>query len=89
MDTLKLVDCNFFPNLHAIIIILILSLPVGSVPCERSFSAMRRLKSWTRSTMTEERLCGLALLFIHRDVYISRENVLKRFSATGRRIGHL
>ena len=53
LDTLKLADCNFFPNVHAIIK-LILTLPVGSVPCERSFSTMRRLKSWTRSTMTEE-----------------------------------
>ena len=33
--------------------------------------------------MTKERLCGFALLFIHRDMDVSRENVLKRFSATG------
>ncbi len=54
-----------FPALHRILEIF-LTTPVGSVPCERSFSALRRLKLWTRSSMTEERLSGLAMLLIHR-----------------------
>ena len=40
---------------------------MGSVSCERSFSALRRLKLRTRSSMTVERLSGLAMLLIHRD----------------------
>ncbi len=33
---------------------------------------------------------GLALLYIHRDVAVSRENVLRRFDCTGhRRLGQL
>ena len=61
-----------------------------SVPCKRSFSAMWRLKSWSRSTMADNRLTGLALLFIDRDVTISRDNILKHFDSTGhRRIGRL
>lgn len=76
LDALKFADRDFFPNVHDILK-LILTLPVGSVPCERSFSAMRRLKDWSRSTITENRLSGLALLFIHRDMTVSRENVLK------------
>ena len=43
------------------------TIPVGSVSCERSFPALRCLKLWTRSSMTEERLSGLAMLLIHRD----------------------
>jgi len=39
-----------------------------SVSCERSFSALRRLKLWTRFTMTEERLSGLAMMLIHRGI---------------------
>jgi len=39
---------------------------VGSVSRERSFSALRRLKLWTRASMEEERLSGLAMLLIHR-----------------------
>ena len=41
---------------------LVFILPIGSVPCERSFFAMHRLKSWS---MSGERLCGLALLDIY------------------------
>ena len=64
---LALNECNpqMFPALHKILVIL-LTTPVGSVSCERSFSALGLLKLWTRSSMTEERLSGLAMLKIHR-----------------------
>ena len=78
---LKIADKEFFPNLHAILS-SILTLPVGSVCCERSFSSLRRLKTWERSTMGQKRLCGLALLHIHKDKVDStegfNERVLKR-----------
>ena len=54
-----------FPAVHKLLSIF-LTTPVGSVSCERSFSALRRLKLWTRSSMTEDRLSGLAVLLIHR-----------------------
>ena len=65
-DTLKLCSPQVFPVLHKILTIF-LTTPIGSVSCERSFSALRRLKLWTRSSMTEERLSGLAMLLVHRD----------------------
>ena len=40
---------------------------MASVSCERSFSALHRLKLWTRSSMAVERLSGLAMLLIHGD----------------------
>ena len=46
---------------------------------------MRLLKDWNRSTMGENRLTGLALLMVHRDMDVSRENILKRFDSTGNR----
>ena len=60
-------DCSpqEFPAIHKVLSIF-LTTPVGSVSCERSFSALRRLKLWTRSSMTEDRLSGLAMLLIHR-----------------------
>lgn len=40
--------------------------------------------------MTENRLNGLAVMYVHRDMEVTWENVLKRFDSTGhRRIGHL
>ena len=54
------------------------------------FSALRRLKTWNRTTMTEDRLNGLALLHIHKNVNIVGERVLDAFDASwNRRIGSL
>ena len=65
IDALCRCSCQSFPALRKIFTVF-LTTPVGSVACERSFSALRRLKLWTRSSMTEERLSGLAMLLIHR-----------------------
>ena len=78
LDTLKLTDANFFPNVHEIMK-LILTILVGAVQCERSFSAMRRLKDWSRTSMAESRLCGLALLYTHRDMTVNVDSVLRQF----------
>ena len=41
---------------------------------ERSFSGLRRLKNYMRSTMKEDRLNGLALMMVHRTISVSVEN---------------
>ena len=64
---------DFYPNIKRIFIIL-LTLTVTSVCCERSFSPLRRLKTWETATMDEERLCGLAMLHVHRDMNVSKGN---------------
>ena len=56
-----------FPALNKVLTVFFFIKPVGSVSCERFFSALRRLKLRTRSTMTEHRLSGLAMLLLHRD----------------------
>jgi len=38
---------------------------------ERSFSTMRRLKTYLRTSTSENRLVGLALLNIHRNIFIT------------------
>ena len=45
-----------------------LTLGVSSATAERSFSSLRRIKTYLRSTMTEDRLSNLALLHIERDL---------------------
>jgi len=42
-------------------------LPVTICTSERSCSSLRRLKTYLRSTMTETRLNGLAMLSIHKE----------------------
>lgn len=56
-----------YPN-YAKLFRLALSLPVGTGPCERSFSAMRRIRNWLRTTMHQDRLSSLSLLHIESDL---------------------
>ncbi|XP_028395696.1 52 kDa repressor of the inhibitor of the protein kinase-like [Dendronephthya gigantea] len=65
-DAITKCDAAFYPAISKILTIF-LTVPVGSVCCERSFSALRRLKLWTRASMGEERLSGLAMLMINQD----------------------
>ncbi|KAJ8882693.1 hypothetical protein PR048_014505 [Dryococelus australis] len=51
----------------------------NSITSERSFSTLRRLKNYLRSTMIEDRLNGLALLHIHQDT-MKPEEVLDIFA---------
>ncbi|XP_070406844.1 zinc finger MYM-type protein 1-like [Nothobranchius furzeri] len=46
---------------------LLIVVPVSSCEAERSFSALRRLKTWLRSTMTQLRLNSTAVCHVHRD----------------------
>ena len=43
-------------------------LPIGISSAERSFSVLRRVKNYLRSTMEQQRTSDLALLSIERDV---------------------
>jgi hAT family C-terminal dimerisation region len=47
---------------------LMLICPVSSCTAERSFSALRRLKNWLRSTMGQQRLNAVAVCHIHKSV---------------------
>ena len=40
--------------------------PATSASCERSFSAARRLKTWLRSNMTQQRFSNLTMLNCHK-----------------------
>lgn len=43
-----------------------LTIPVTTATAEGSFSALRRMKSYLRSTMTQQRLNNVMLLHVHK-----------------------
>ena len=51
----------YYPNIKLLLKVLC-TLPVTSASAERTFSMLRRLKTWLRSTMSDDRFTGLALL---------------------------
>ena len=76
---------HFFPNIHRLLTILA-TLPVTTASAERSFSTLRRLKTYLRSTMSSERLTSIALLNIHPDIPCPVEEVINRFASDCRRL---
>lgn len=46
---------------------LILVMPASNATSERSFSALRRVKSYLRSTMSQDRLNNLMVLHVHKE----------------------
>ena len=59
-------DESVFPNIPIALQIL-LTVAVSTASCERSFSKLKLILSYLRSSMSQERLCDLALLSIERD----------------------
>ena len=47
---------------------------------ERSFSALRHLKTYLRFTTKEASLSGMVLLFVHQDLNINFKHVIDEFS---------
>ncbi|XP_060868613.1 52 kDa repressor of the inhibitor of the protein kinase-like [Metopolophium dirhodum] len=67
------------PDVYPIISKLLkifITLPVSTATGERSFSTLRRLKTYLRNFSGQIRLNGLALLNIHRDINVDINDVL-------------
>ena len=54
-------------------------IPVTSASAERTFSLLKRLKTYLRVNMSEPRLNGLALGNIHKEINISVEEIVDIF----------
>lgn len=72
-------DKQLFPNIHTLLRI-IATIPITNASGERSFSTLKRLKTYLRSTMSEERLCSLALINVHKDLEIHPDEVIDKFA---------
>ena len=71
-----------FPTLLRLIQIA-LTICVSTASCERSFSALKRIKTYLRSTMHEERLVNLAVPSVEQEISrtLSLEDVVDKFYA--------
>ncbi|XP_057316227.1 52 kDa repressor of the inhibitor of the protein kinase-like [Hydractinia symbiolongicarpus] len=84
-STLKSVNFTGFENVKVALRILA-TLPVTSCECERTFSAMKRLKTFTRTTMDSDRLNGLALMHVHQNIIPNISDFIEKFSLKNRRL---
>jgi hAT family C-terminal dimerisation region len=58
---------------------LLTVVPATSATAERSFSCLKRVKTWLRTTMTQPHLNTYAILHAHRDVLPQMAVVMKDF----------
>ncbi|CAF3806215.1 unnamed protein product, partial [Rotaria magnacalcarata] len=73
-------DPILYPNIHYLLVFLA-TLPVTTSSVERAFSLLKRVKTYCRSTMGENRLNGLAVAAasIHKSVDIDANKILDLF----------
>lgn len=67
LDFIKRYEVCCYPNI-LIAYRVMLTIPVSVASAERSFSKLKLIKSYMRSSMSEDRLNGLAMLSIERDM---------------------
>lgn len=79
-------DC--FPNTWICLRIL-LTIPISVASGERSFSKLKLIKTYLRSTMTQERLSALAIISIESDIARSLDlsSVIEKFAESKARRG--
>ncbi|XP_025203642.1 52 kDa repressor of the inhibitor of the protein kinase-like [Melanaphis sacchari] len=75
---------SMFPNMKYLLTILSV-IPITTTSAERSFSSLKRIKTYLRSTMGQERLNGLAMLHINKDIQVKPREVLDVFAKKHKR----
>lgn len=69
---------QMLPELKKLLCIMLV-ISVSSCTSERSFSALRRLKTYIRSTMSQPRLNDISLLHVHHDEELNLDIVANEF----------
>lgn len=80
-------NCNIllFPNIWKLLQVLA-TIPKSTATPERTFSSLKRFKTYLRNSTGETRLNGLALMSIHREINVDPKEVLNRFAKQSRRM---
>jgi hypothetical protein len=90
IDTLNYIKrLDSFPN-ASIAYKILLTIPITVASAERSFSKLKLIKSYLRSTMSQERLNGLAILSIENEMLKKFEykNLISNFASQKARRMH-
>ncbi|KAL0420690.1 UNVERIFIED_CONTAM: hypothetical protein Slati_3091900 [Sesamum latifolium] len=84
LEFVKTLDC--FPNI-SIACRILLTVPMTVASAERSFSKLKLLKTYLRSSMSQERLNGLAILCIEKDMLgkIDVDSIIDDFASRNAR----
>ena len=76
-DLLNFTKVDMYPNISTVLKLLG-TVPVTTCTCERCMSVLRRLKTYLRSTIGQDRFNDLAVLHIHYGLDIDPNDILDR-----------
>ena len=70
-----------FPNAE-VLLKFFRTIPLSSASGESSFSVLKRVKNYLRSTMGEDRMNDMAILYIEKDIFnqINTDKVIDEFA---------
>ncbi|XP_025425343.1 52 kDa repressor of the inhibitor of the protein kinase-like, partial [Sipha flava] len=88
MDAIYICNEAMYPNIFKLVKILA-TLTVSSATNERTFSTLKRIKSYLRNSTSEGRLNGLAMLLINKNGSITPDELLVELSNKKRRLEFL
>ena len=78
LQSLGACDSQSLPNVHYLLVIGC-TLPITSSEAERTFSLLRRLKTYTRSRLNEEHFSDLAVIAMHYAQRIPESDIIQAF----------
>ena len=69
-----------YPSISTAVIVLMMMSVLSTATADRPYSAIMSLKNYLRATMTTERMPGLALMHVHKDIELDAECIMHQFS---------
>ena len=84
----SVISYDTYPNIIYKLMHVALAKPISSATCERSFSSMRRINTYLRSNMEQDRFTDLSIINIEKELsnQIDNEQILNKFSEKERRM---
>ncbi|XP_025407145.1 52 kDa repressor of the inhibitor of the protein kinase-like, partial [Sipha flava] len=79
LEALNICNKDIYPNIYFLFKVLC-TLPVSTSLLERMFSTLKRVKTYLRNTMSENRLNGLDILAVHKNIKVDAEKVLNELA---------
>ena len=70
-----------FPNIYTILHILLVT-PITAASAERANSSLKHVMTPKRSTMREDRLNALVLMYVHRDIKIDTDRIVDMYATS-------
>ena len=61
------INPDLYPSMYTAVVVLMV-MSVSTATPDRPYSSMLRLENYLRSTMAPERMSGLALMHVHKDI---------------------